>query len=236
VKPVINSDFIINNHKGILLVYEGISGSGKSQGFQKLACYLSDLGLTFIRVEWNSNHTIRKIVIKLLKMGLLTPIIYSILQWISFFIDYFTIIAPALKKNQIVIADRYIYSGITRDVVNGSGRFMGQFVYRLVRKPDWVFYYDTPPAICFERIKSRGKALFHTNQFILRHKQLKNKDLLYLKRMRKEYVRVFADEKVRNRTNIVLIENDALNFHCRVEAYIFEKWGHENSYIYNKIT
>jgi dTMP kinase len=229
VRLMINSDFIINNHKGILLVYEGISGSGKSQGFQKLACYLSALGLTFIRVEWNSNMTIRKIVNKLDKMGILTPIFYSILQWISFFIDYFTIISPALKKNQIVIADRYIYTGLTRDVVNGSGRLIGQVICRFVRKPDWVFYYDTPPKICFERIKYRGKALFHTNQFILRHKQLKNKDLLYLKRMRKEYARVFADEKVRASTNIVFIVNDVLNFHSWVEEYIYQKSGHGNS-------
>lgn len=233
---MINSDFIINNHKGILLVYEGISGSGKSQGFQKLACYLSGLGLTFIRVEWNSNNTIRKIVNKLHKMGLLTPIFYSILQWISFFIDYFTIISPALKKNQIVIADRYIYTGLTRDIVNGAGSFLGQIICKLVRKPDWVFYYDTPPKTCFERIKIRGKALFHTNRFILQHKKLKNKDLLYLKQMRKEYVRVFADEKVRASTNIVVIINDLLNFHTRVEEYIYQKWDHGCSQVYNKIT
>ncbi|MDB5054471.1 MAG: Thymidylate kinaselike protein [Bacilli bacterium] len=228
-----NNDLIINQKKGILLVYEGISGSGKSEGIHRLTQFLSDAGMKFTKIEWNSNIFIRSLVYKFLKIGILTPVLYSILQWISFLIDYFLIILPALKKNHIVIADRYIYTGITRDVVNGAGKSLSWMLSRIVRKPDWVFFFDTPPRLCYERIKSRGKALFHTNKYIMQHKLLKNKDLFYLKKMRREYTRVFLLEKVNNHLNIIWVNDSSLNIHSGVVDYIFQKMGRDYYQVYN---
>jgi dTMP kinase len=220
---------IVNDRKGILVVYEGISGSGKSESINKLTSYFSAVGLEAIIIEWNSNSVIRTMVRKIHHMGILTPTLYSILQWISFFIDYITIISPSLRKNQIVIADRYIYTAITRDTANGAVQLFSRLLSPLVRKPDWVIFYDTPAKVCYERIKSRGKALFHPNKSINKDNQFHNKDLDYLSMLRNEYIKVFAKLKDNQATNILLVSDDEMNTNLSVEHYIYQKMGNKNN-------
>ncbi|HEY0828908.1 MAG TPA: thymidylate kinase [Bacilli bacterium] len=224
----------MNTSKGFLLVCEGISGSGKSESITKLSQSLYEAGITTIRVEWNSNHTIRRIVKMLNAIGILTPLVYSLLQWISFLIDYITVIIPSLKKNHIIIADRYIYTAISRDAVNGAGRLIGRLMLRYVRKPDLVLFYNTPPHLCYNRIKTRGKALFHTNKFIRYNKRLKNKDLYYLKKMKKEYIRLFTGLKVKKSTNIIFVNNALMNTNSHVEQYIYQKMGNADYFVHNR--
>jgi dTMP kinase len=142
--------------KGVLIVFEGISGSGKSENIKKICSLLQSKDYRVAVVEWNSNKRIRRVVDFLKNRGKLTCVIYSIFQWISFLIDYYRRILPLLKKGYIVLADRYIYSGFTRDAINGTGNFFSKFIERIARKPDLLFFFNTSPAICYERIKLRG--------------------------------------------------------------------------------
>ena len=155
---------------------------------------------------------------------LLTSKLYSILQWISFFIDYFRKIKPALKKEHIVIADRYVYTALTRDAVNGAGRFLGSVLSRLVRTPDLLIFYDTPPEICLQRIEARGKALFHTNKLIYENRILKNKDLYYLKKLRNEYLKLIETEETRENTNIITVNDDMSYGITAVKQYVYQKY------------
>ncbi|MCD1258652.1 deoxynucleoside kinase [Paenibacillus athensensis] len=226
------SEFIINRKKGVLVVYEGISGSGKSEGIAKLSHYLSAMDIGSTVIEWNSNARIRKWVKSLNRLGLLTSMLYSVLQWLSFLLDYWRIILPALRKNHIVIADRYIYTGITRDDVNGAGRWLGLLLCRLVRKPDVVLFYDTQPKVCHERIRLRGKALFHTNKKIHTNELIKNKELHYLEEMRRAYIRLFAVLQQRS-MNIVFVNEESVNVHTSVEGYIYRKRDYFNYRVSN---
>lgn len=175
---------------GVLLVHEGISGSGKSEGIARLRNYLISEGIDSTVVEWNSNTLIRNWVRRLQERELLTPAVYSFMQWLSFVITYISVIRPLLRSNRIVIADRYVYTGVTRDSVNGSGQTLGRLISRVVRTPDLVVFYDTPPTICLERIRERGKALFHPNRALC------NRDLIYLTSMRSQYICLFAKQSV----------------------------------------
>ncbi|MFZ5989295.1 MAG: dTMP kinase [Bacillota bacterium] len=209
--------------QGILIAFEGISGSGKSEGVHKLSEYLINQGYGTALIEWNSNQAIRKLVKALCKKHLITPKIYSILQLISFLLDYLIRIVPYLRKNYIVIADRYVYTALTRDRVNGAGSFMGWLLYRLVRKPDMLFFYDTNPDICSQRIKFRGKALFHTNSIILNSKLLKNRNLYYLKKLRSEYVRLLERPEINRATSIIHIKDNVESIVEDVEGYLDKK-------------
>jgi len=185
----------LNKKKGVLIVFEGLSGSGKSLNAGLLRNQLVSMGYDPVLTEWNSNATIRKFAAWLDSRSLLTSTIYSLLQWIGFLIDYFRVILPALMSQKIVIADRYVYTGLTRDAVNGAWEIPGRVIARFVRKPDHIYFIDTPSAICLERLKARNKKLFHTNRRIRESRLLKNKDLYYLNKMRNAYVRLFADAK-----------------------------------------
>ncbi len=216
-----------NTQKGVLIVFEGISGSGKSESVTKIYGYLSEQNNVQI-VEWNSNKKIRRIIKALCNFKMLTSTIYSILQWISFFIDYFTRILPDLNKGNIVIADRYVYTALTRDIVNGSSVLPGKYLCTLVRKPDMLFFYDTNCELCYERILARGKALFHTNKYIKRNKFLKNKDLYYLKKLRGEYIKILQKSNLLSHTNVVIIKNDEVNVIKEVDQYLKSKYGDTN--------
>ena len=193
---------------GMLIVFEGVSGCGKTESVRVLTKYLTDNGYKTSVLEWNSNKVIRNIIKVFDSRGLLTPGIYSFFQWISFLIDYLFKVVPLLKKNYILIADRYIYTGLTRDGVNGAGGTIGKFLHKLVIKPAMVFFLDVSPEVCDRRIKKRGKDLFHTNKLIRKSKLLKNKELYYLTKLRREYLILFNSKTIQDETNIITVNED----------------------------
>lgn len=215
--------FVIHPDKGTLIVYEGISGSGKSEGIAMLIKDLTSQGYRVSVTEWNSNRFIRSVTGVLHRCRLLTPSVYSLLQWFSFWIDYGFYMLPKLRRNQIVIADRYIYTGMTRDVVNGAGKTLSRMGRFRVRKPDLVVFFDTPPKTCSERIQSRGKTLFHPGRRTHPDKQSGNQDLLYLKRIREEYVRIFSDKNVLRDTTVLFVQDSSQKVNEVVEAYLSQK-------------
>src|SRR5690554_8097334 len=124
-----NRGMVINPDKGILVVFEGISGSGKSASIDNLTRYLLESGFDTTSIEWNSNRMIRRVVNLLQRLGVLSPLVFSILQWINFIADYVMIISPSLRRNRIVIADRYIYTALTRDAANGAVGLHGRLLF-----------------------------------------------------------------------------------------------------------
>lgn len=206
--------------KGILVAFEGISGSGKSESIRMLYSHLTGKGYRTSVIEWNSNCIIRSIVKKLYGKRILTPTVYSVLQWTGFYIDYFTKFIPLLKKGHIVIADRYFYTALTRDKANGAAILPGKVFKRFARSPDILFFNDTHPGICHERIKARGKALFHTNTAILNNRLLKNRDLYYLKKLRAEYLRLFKTQKKEPGKYMVFINDDRKKIIDFMEEFI----------------
>jgi dTMP kinase len=217
------SELSMNQQRGILIVLEGISGSGKSDSVRKLVHNLQTEGFPVEVIEWNSNAFIRRFTKRLLKAGILTTKVYSLLQWLSFALDYWFRFLPALRKERIVIADRYVYTAITRDQVNGAGSWMGRLVVPLIRKPDMVFFCDTPPHVCCERIGARGKPLFHTNQSIHRNTSLQNKDLYYLLSLRARYLDLFESIACDGSTNVILLQDGIHTTYSNVQRYIYRK-------------
>lgn len=220
---MIQNRFAINPNKGILIVYEGISGSGKSEGIAALIRDLSSQGCPVSVNEWNSNRFVRGAISVLRKLRLLTPAVYSLLQWFSFFIDYWVNIYPKLRRDRIVIADRYVYTGMTRDAVNGAGERFGRLGRFRVRQPDLVVFFDTPPATCGERIASRGKTLFYPGRSVHPGEPSANRDLLYLKRMRAEYVRIFSDKSLLRDTTVLFVQDSSHKVNEVVAAYLSQK-------------
>lgn len=198
-------NYFINKQKGILIVFEGISGCGKSEGVESLYRYLLNRGFKTEVIEWNSNKKIRKIVDKLHSINILTPWIYSILQWISFLLDYYLKIKPLLEDDCILIADRYIYTGQTRDIANGAKNKNGKLITKLVRTPDLILFYDVGVQVCYERIERRGKVLFHPNRRAQCNKKFKDDNLKYLEIMHEGYLKLFNDLELIKETNIINI-------------------------------
>jgi dTMP kinase len=220
---LVEKSFCISKDRGILIVFEGISGCGKSESVDRLLKSLRQDGLKTKVVEWNSNKVIRGIVKKLYSSKLLTSGMYSVLQWFSFIIDYLFKIIPYLRKDYILIADRYVYTGLTRDAANGAGIKAGKKLVSFVRKPDLILFYDIDLHICYERIQKRGKRLFRPGGINYSNEE----NLEYLIKLHNEYLKILNQPSFEEETNIVFItgssEPEKLRVKRVIDKYISSK-------------
>ena len=69
------------------------------------------------------------------------------------------IILPALKAGFIVLADRYIYTLMARDMVRGMDEAWLKNLYGIALEPDAVFYLNVPPEELVQRTFAKNAAL-----------------------------------------------------------------------------
>ena len=139
---------------GILIVVEGIDGSGKSTQIHLLDKWLRSKGYNVFFTEWNSSTSVKEITSKGKKKAILTPTTFSLLHATDFADRYERNIYPLLRAGYIVLADRYIYTALARDIVRGCDKKWVENIYDYAIKPDVIFYYQLPLEIAVNRIIS----------------------------------------------------------------------------------
>ena len=139
---------------GKLIVVEGIDGSGKSTQIRLVEKWLRFKLLPVFLTEWNSSETVKEITSKGKKKGTLTPTTFSLLHATDFADRYERNIFPLLRAGYVVLADRYVYTAYTRDMVRGCSPKWVCKIYNFAVKPDIVFYFRIPVDIAIERILS----------------------------------------------------------------------------------
>ena len=139
---------------GILIVVEGIDGSGKSTQIHLLEKWLKFSGLQVFLTEWNSSQVVKEITSKGKKKGKLTPTTFSLLHATDFADRFERNIFPLLKAGYIVLADRYVYTAYARDIVRGCNPRWVKKIYEFAVKPNLVFYFRVPIKIAVDRILS----------------------------------------------------------------------------------
>lgn len=149
------------NENGILIVVEGVDGSGKSTQIHLIDRWLSSKGYDVFFTEWNSSETVREITSKGKKKARLTPMTFSLLHSTDFADRYEKNIYPLLRAGYIVLADRYIYTAFARDTVRGCDRTWIRNMYSYARKPELTFYFRVPVEVAVNRIISGRPKLKH---------------------------------------------------------------------------
>jgi len=147
--------------RGKLIVVEGVDGSGKSTQLHLLDKWLRSLGLNVFFTEWNSSDVVKEITSKGKKKALLTPTTFSLLHATDFADRYERNISPLLEAGYFVLADRYIYTALARDVVRGCTSSWVRKVYSFAAVPDIAFYFRVPPDIAMDRILEGRPKLKH---------------------------------------------------------------------------
>jgi dTMP kinase len=152
-----------NNRRdcGILIVVEGVDGSGKSTQIHLLDKWLRSKGHNVFFTEWNSSSLVKEITSKGKKKALLTPTTFSLLHATDFADRYEKNIYPLLRAGYIVLADRYIYTALARDIVRGCDKKWVENIYNYAIKPDIAFYFQIPIEIAVDRIISGRPKLKH---------------------------------------------------------------------------
>jgi len=163
---------------------------------ERLANWLNDKDYSFIRTRWNSSKLLSDALWKAKRKKLLTPMTFSLLHASDMHIRYQNIILPALKKEKVVLSDRYYYTSYVRDKIRGIDDDLLDIVYEDFRKPDLVFFCEVPVRVAVERLMAdRGVGFYSSGQDVgYGVKGIEKTTEKYEEDMQERYEKLFKNE------------------------------------------
>jgi dTMP kinase len=136
---------------GKLIVIEGADGSGRSTQIDMLRDCLEGQGHATVNVGLRRSTLVAEELNEAKNGNVLGEITRSIFYATDFADQFENQIIPALKAGFIVLADRYIYTLMARDIVRGADREWVRSLFGIALVPDLVIYLRVSPAQLIER-------------------------------------------------------------------------------------
>lgn len=137
--------------RGKLIVIEGADGSGRSTQIEMLTDWLERRGHATINVGLNRSNLVGRQLQRVKEGNILSPTTRSLFYAADFADQLENSIIPALRAGFLVLADRYIYTLMARDIVRGADRGWVESLYGIAIVPDAVFYLRVSPQVLVER-------------------------------------------------------------------------------------
>jgi dTMP kinase len=137
--------------KGKLIVIEGADGSGRSTQIAMLRDWLERLGYPTAEIGLKRSTLVGRELEEVKRGNILSPLTFSLFYATDFADQLENIIIPALRADFIVLADRYIYTLMARDIVRGVDPEWVKEMYGIALVPDAVFYLKVSPQGLAER-------------------------------------------------------------------------------------
>ena len=144
---------------GKLIVVEGADGSGRSTQIARLVDWLETSGKGTIQVGLKRSTLVSEELAKAQEGNILSRTTLSLFYATDFADQLVNIILPALRAGFIVLADRYIYTLMARDLVRGMNEAWLKNLYGIALEPDAVFYLSVEPEELVQRNLSKSAAL-----------------------------------------------------------------------------
>lgn len=136
---------------GRLIVVEGADGSGRSTQIERLMRWLEGAGHATVQVGLKRSTLVSEELDQAQKGNILSRTTLSLFYATDFADQLENSILPALKAGFIVLADRYIYTLMARDLVRGMNAQWLENLYGIALVPDAVFYLKVSPEILVQR-------------------------------------------------------------------------------------
>lgn len=144
---------------GRLFVLEGADGSGRSTQIRLLGEWLETNGYAVKFMGLRRSNLVGE-ELEQAKLGnTLTRNTLSLFYATDFFDQVINEIIPALKAGLIVLADRYIYTLMARDLVRGADRDWVKNLYSPAVVPDAVFHFKINARQLVERNFQKNNSL-----------------------------------------------------------------------------
>ncbi len=143
---------------GRLIVVEGADGSGRSTQIARLVTWLEGEGHATVQVGLKRSTLVSEELARAQQGNVLSRTTLSLFYATDFADQLENVILPALKSGFMVLADRYIYTLMVRDLVRGMDEAWLQNLYSIALVPDAVFYLQVSP----EELVQRNFAKSHT--------------------------------------------------------------------------
>jgi len=144
---------------GKLIVMEGADGSGRSTQIAQLVDWLETGGRPTVQVGLKRSTLVSEELQKAQEGNVLSRTTLGLFYATDFADQLENIILPALKAGFIVLADRYIYTLMARDMVRGMDEAWLKNLYGIAPIPDAVFYLSVTPEELVQRNLSKNATL-----------------------------------------------------------------------------
>ena len=142
---------VLEELKGQLIVVEGADGSGRSTQIDLLRNWLERRGSPTVNVGLKRSMLVSRELERAMQGNILGTRTLSLFYATDFADQLENRIIPALRSGFIVLADRYIYTLMSRAIVRGVEPAWIRDVYSIALIPDAVFYLAVSPKILVER-------------------------------------------------------------------------------------
>jgi dTMP kinase len=144
---------------GKLIVVEGADGSGRSTQIAMLVRWLEGSGHATVQVGLKRSTLVSEELEQAQQGNILSRTTLSLFYATDFADQIENIILPALKAGFVVLADRYIYTLMARDMVRGMDEAWLKNLYGIALEPDVVFYLHVPPEELVQRTFAKNASL-----------------------------------------------------------------------------
>jgi dTMP kinase len=144
---------------GRLIVVEGADGSGRSTQIAMLVEWLEGSGHATVQVGLKRSTLVSEELERAQEGNILSRTTLSLFYATDFADQLENIILPALKAGFVVLADRYIYTLMARDMVRGMDQAWLKNLYGIAVEPDAVFYLNVEPEELVQRSFAKNAAL-----------------------------------------------------------------------------
>jgi dTMP kinase len=144
---------------GKLIVVEGPDGSGRSTQIARLVQWLEGSGHMTVQVGLKRSTLVSEELEKAKQGNILSRTTLSLFYATDFADQLENIILPGLRAGFMVLADRYIYTLMVRDLVRGMDEAWLKNLYGIAPVPDVVFYLNVSPDELIQRNFSKTHAL-----------------------------------------------------------------------------
>jgi len=130
---------------GLLIAAEGLDGSGKSAGLDALGRWLERKGRRVHLVTWEPARLVARASAAPRGRQILTPRVAALLAAAEAADRIAWDVRRPLARGDVVLADRYAWTAVARDVARGLEPAWVAALYRFAPAPDLVIFHRQEP-------------------------------------------------------------------------------------------
>lgn len=177
---------------GRLIVIEGADGSGRSTQIRLLVDWLEGCGHSTVQVGLKRSTLVSEELDRAQEGNILSRTTLSLFYATDFADQLENIMLPALRAGQMVLADRYIYTLMARDLVRGMDEQWVKNLYGMALVPDVVFYLNVAPEELVQRTFAKNATLdyWESGMDLALARDMFDSFLIYQRRMLETFKRL----------------------------------------------
>jgi dTMP kinase len=147
--------------RGLLIAFEGPDGAGKSTQRRLFKTWLESEGHEVVTTKWASSPLVKPLIKARKKAHALRPEEFCLLQAADFRYRLEHEILPALWQGKMVVADRFLFTGLTRDAARGLELDWLLHAYSPLFWPDIVFHFSVSLETSTRRVAATRTPKFY---------------------------------------------------------------------------